>query len=54
MLLLTMKLGGNVSKGILFFQGWIEMDILLFFFFFSFFYGAGTVYCHLTIEDTQA
>ena len=33
MLLFTMKLGGNVSKGILFFQGWIEMDISLFFFF---------------------
>lgn len=51
MLLFTMKLGGNVSKGILFFQGWIEMDISLFFF--SMVLVLYTV-CHLTIEDTQA
>lgn len=55
MLLFTMKLGGNVSKGILFFS---RMDkngcfVVVFPFSFSFLYAAGTVYCHLSCDHIR-
>ena len=53
MLLFTMKLGGNVSKGIMFFQGWIKMGVSLLFFLFLFLFSKllvlYTVICHVTI-----
>lgn len=50
-----MKLGGNVSKGILFFS---RMDkngcfVVVFPFSFSFLYAAGTVYCHLSCDHIR-